>query len=84
MAQRHRTVREIWYFLQGRGQVWRERADTEQVADVGSGHCLIIEVGTHFQFRNMGTETLTFIIATVPTWPGQEAVAVGGLWEPAR
>src|SRR5215210_4969390 len=75
VAQRHKTVGEIWYFVQGLGQVWRKSADKEQegcVIDVSPGKCLTIERGEHFQFRNTGAEPLTLIIATIPSWPGPE------------
>ena len=77
----HKTVEEIWYFLSGRGEVWRKNEEGEQVTEVFPGICLTIPLGTGFQFRNTGEEPLRFIIATVPPWPGpQEAVAVPGKW----
>jgi len=85
-AQRHKTVGEIWYFVQGLGQVWRKSAGEERedcVVDVSPGRCLTIEPGEHLQFRNTGEEPLTLIIATIPSWPGrQEAEVVEGRWQP--
>ncbi|VVB90299.1 Cupin domain protein [uncultured archaeon] len=82
----HKTVEEIWFFIQGNGQVWRKQGDREEVVDVDPGTCLTIPTGTHFQFRNTGSESLSFIIATMPPWPGkQEAVKVQkGYWELRR
>jgi mannose-6-phosphate isomerase-like protein (cupin superfamily) len=84
VAQRHKTVGEIWYFVQGLGQVWRKSAGEEQedcTVDVSPGRCLTIEPGEHFQFRNTGAEPLTLIIATIPSWPGpEEAEKVDGRW----
>jgi mannose-6-phosphate isomerase-like protein (cupin superfamily) len=82
VAQRHKSVGEIWYCLQGLGQVWRKPPQRKPTTvDVGPGRCLTIEAGTHFQFRNTGAEPLTFIIATIPSWPGpEEAVKVKGCW----
>jgi mannose-6-phosphate isomerase-like protein (cupin superfamily) len=84
-AQHHKTVGEIWYCVQGLGQVWRKSAGEEQqeeTVDVSSGRCLTIELGEHFQFRNTGAEPLTFIIATIPSWPGpEEAEEVEGRWQ---
>jgi mannose-6-phosphate isomerase-like protein (cupin superfamily) len=84
VAQRHKTVGEIWYFVQGLGQVWRRSAGEEQkecTVDVSPGRCLTIEPREHFQFRNTGAEPLTFIIATIPSWPGpEEAEEVQGRW----
>jgi mannose-6-phosphate isomerase-like protein (cupin superfamily) len=87
VPQRHKTVGEIWYFVQGLGQVWRKSAGEEQegrVVDVAPGQCLTIEPGEHFQFRNTGAEPLTLIIATIPSWPGcEDAVEVEGHWQSA-
>jgi mannose-6-phosphate isomerase-like protein (cupin superfamily) len=83
LAQRHKTVGEIWYFVHGKGEVWRKKGEAEQVDEVGPGHSLSIEAGTHFQFRNTGREPLELITATIPAWPGpQEAVEVRGVWQP--
>ena len=80
-AVRHRTVEEVWYFLGGQGQVWRKRGEVEEVTDVRPGTALSIPAGTHFQFRATGPEPLTFVITTVPPWPGaDEAVPVPGVW----
>jgi mannose-6-phosphate isomerase-like protein (cupin superfamily) len=84
VAQRHKTVGEIWYFVQGLGQVWRKSAGGKQeecTVDVSPGRCLTIEPGEHFQFRNTGAEPLTLVIATIPSWPGpEEAEEVEGRW----
>ena len=84
-AVRHRTVEEIWYFVSGRGEMWREQdghaADTLQVA---AGTCLTIPLGTSFQFRTIGDEPLAAIGVTMPPWPGEgEAVVVDGPWTPS-
>ena len=81
-AVTHRTVEEVWYILQGRGQVWRKSESAESVVDVQPGVSLNITVGTHFQFRNTGTEPLCIIIVTIPPWPGEdEAVRVEDYWD---
>ena len=81
-AVTHKTVEEIWYFLQGQGEVWRKQDDQEGcVTEVKPGICLTIPLGTHFQFRNTGEENLCFVIATMPPWPGKdEAYEVEGYW----
>ena len=77
----HRTVEEVWYFLEGAGQVWRRQGDEERVVDVGPGVSLSIPVGAHFQFRVTGGGPLRFVIVTMPPWPGaDEAYAVPGPW----
>ncbi len=79
----HRTVEEIWYFLSGRGEMWRKLNGQEEIVAVGSGVSISIPVGTQFQFRNLGNEPLTAIGATMPPWPGDaEASLVEGIWPP--
>ena len=80
-AVAHRTVEEIWYFLTGRGKIWRRLGDEESIIDVGPGVCLTIPLGAHFQFRAVGELPLAFIAVTMPSWPGMdEAFRVDGPW----
>jgi mannose-6-phosphate isomerase-like protein (cupin superfamily) len=81
-AVTHRTVEEIWFFLGGRGAMWRKQGSREEVVPVEPGVCLTIPLGTHFQFRCFGYEPLSAIGITMPPWPGEdEATAVVGEWE---
>jgi mannose-6-phosphate isomerase-like protein (cupin superfamily) len=83
VAVAHRTIEEIWFFVNGRGQMWRKLGDQEQVVAVESGVCLTIPVGTHFQFRSFGYEPLAAIGVTMPPWPGAgESYEVHGRWTP--
>jgi mannose-6-phosphate isomerase-like protein (cupin superfamily) len=83
IAVAHRMVEEIWYFVGGRGEMWRKQGDREEVVAVDAGICVTIPVGTHFQFRSSGNEPLTFLAMTMPPWPGDdEAYEVAGKWEP--
>ena len=50
----HRTVEEIWFFVGGRGEMWRAHDEREEVVEVESGIALTIPVGTRFQFRALG------------------------------
>jgi mannose-6-phosphate isomerase-like protein (cupin superfamily) len=79
----HRTVEEIWYCIDGDGEVWRKQDDWEEVTRFFPGVSLTIPTGTHLQFHNTGETPLRFIIATMPPWPGAgEAVKLeGGYWE---
>ena len=78
-ATRHRTVEEIWYFVSGRGQMWRSQDGRTEIVDVDPGTCLTIPLGTSFQFRALGFEPLAAIGATMPNWPGpDEAIMVDG------
>ena len=85
LAVRHRTVEEVWYFLGGRGEVWRKLGGEEQVVAVQAGVSLIVPTGAHFQFRAIGAEPLTFVIVTMPPWPCEaEATRVADYWPVPR
>ncbi|MEK7204633.1 MAG: cupin domain-containing protein [candidate division NC10 bacterium] len=82
-AVAHRTVEEIWYFVNGRGEMWRKLYDQEEVVPVDPGVCVTIPAGTHFQFRSLGDDPLGVIGVTLPPWPGEtEAYEVAGKWTP--
>jgi mannose-6-phosphate isomerase-like protein (cupin superfamily) len=79
----HRTIEEVWYFLGGRGEMWRASGSDEEVVELRQDTCLTIPVGTRFQFRSFGFEPLSAIAVTMPPWPGEgEAVATDGPWIP--
>ncbi len=81
LAIAHRTVEEVWFVTEGRGQVWRKHGGHEAVVDVEPGSALTIPTGAHFQFRATGPEPLCFVMCTMPPWPGaQEAVRVPDHW----
>jgi mannose-6-phosphate isomerase-like protein (cupin superfamily) len=83
IATTHKTVEEIWFFLSGRGQMWRRTEGDEEVVAVDPGVCLTIPLGTHFQFRSFDYEPLAAIGVTMPPWPGEgEATLVEGKWKP--
>jgi len=44
-ATMHRTVEEIWYFLAGRGEMWREQEARAEIVEVSPGLCLTIPLG---------------------------------------
>lgn len=82
-AVTHRTVDEIWYVLEGRGEMWRKQGDTEEVIELEPGVCLTIPLGTHFQFRASTVDAVSVLGVTMPPWPGpDEAVVVDGPWRP--
>jgi mannose-6-phosphate isomerase-like protein (cupin superfamily) len=81
-AVTHQTVEEIWFFLSGRGEMWRKQEGREEVVPVEPGVGLTIPLGTHFQFRSFGYEPLAALGVTMPPWPGEgEAIMVQGKWE---
>jgi mannose-6-phosphate isomerase-like protein (cupin superfamily) len=81
IAVAHRTIEEIWYFIGGRGEMWRKQGEREEVVAVEPGVCLTIPLGTQFQFRALGDEPLAAVAVTMPPWPGDgEAYEVVGTW----
>jgi mannose-6-phosphate isomerase-like protein (cupin superfamily) len=82
-AVMHDTVEEIWYFLSGRGQMWRQQDGYSAIVEVHANVSLTIPVRTRFQFRSLGNEPLRAIGVTMPPWPGDgEALVVAGPWHP--
>ena len=80
-AVAHRTVEELWYFLRGRGEMWRSFEGLSEVVEVERDVCISIPVGTSFQFRALEGEPLAAVGVTMPPWPGpDEAVLVEGAW----
>lgn len=44
---------------------------------------MTIPLGTQFQFRSFGDEPVSFILVTMPPWPGADEVyEVSGRWTP--
>ena len=82
IAVAHRTIEEIWYFLSGRGEMWRKQGEREEVVAIAPGLCLTIPCGAQFQFRSFGSESLEAVGVAMPPWPGEgEAYPVEGKWE---
>ena len=85
----HKTVEEIWYVLEGAGQVWRcppgvEPGNVSPVA-VQAGDALTIPTRWHFQFASRKDAPLKFLCYTAPPWPGAseaQSAPVGGLGLP--
>ena len=83
IAVAHRTAEEIWYIVNGRGEMWRKLKDQEEVVPIDPGVCITLPVGTHFQVRSLGSGPLAAIGVTMPPWPGEgEAYEVPGKWTP--
>jgi mannose-6-phosphate isomerase-like protein (cupin superfamily) len=80
-AVAHRTVEEVWYFLAGKGRMWRCSGEREEVTEVVPGLSLAIPLGTRFQLRNDGEAPLAAVAISMPPWPGEnEAYFVEGRW----
>ncbi len=81
-AVRHRSVEEIWYVLDGNGEMWRGAGDEQSYASLAAGVCLTIPRGVSFQFRATGAGALEVVATTMPPWPGpDEAEFVEGPWK---
>jgi mannose-6-phosphate isomerase-like protein (cupin superfamily) len=85
----HRNVEELWYFLEGEGEVWRCPPDVEphnaEPVTVRPGDALVIPARWYFQFRSTGDAALRFLCYTSPPWPGADEahpVEHGGPWPP--
>ena len=72
----HRTVEEVWYVLEGEGQVWRCSPDNDPSAigpvAVAPGDALTIPTRWRFQFSASGNGPLRFLCVTMPPWPGPD------------
>jgi mannose-6-phosphate isomerase-like protein (cupin superfamily) len=83
-AVRHRTVEELWFVVDGTGEMWRRHGDDEVVTHLQRGASLAIPVGTAFQFRAANGAALQIVGVTMPPWPGDdEAIVVEGRWPPS-
>jgi mannose-6-phosphate isomerase-like protein (cupin superfamily) len=83
-AQKHRSVEEIWYVLDGEGELWRGApAAGEEVVELVPGRAATIPPHTGFQFRCTTERPLQLLIGTFPRWPGpDEAEPASGTWPP--
>jgi|SRR5436190_1931034 len=82
-AVAHKTIEEIWYFVRGRGRMWRRLGNAEEITEVMPGVSISIPTETQFQFRSDSNEPLEAVGVTMPPWPGvDEAVVIEGVWEP--
>jgi mannose-6-phosphate isomerase-like protein (cupin superfamily) len=80
-AVAHHQVEELWYILNGRGELWRRQAGREETVALSPGTCLSIPAGTHFQFRAADGAPLMAVGVTMPPWPGDaEAYEIPGPW----
>ena len=81
VAVAHHTVDELWFFIAGRGRLWRKLGDDESIVEAVAGVSIAIPAGTRFQFRCDGDMALEAVGVTMPPWPGMdEAHAVEGTW----
>ena len=84
----HQMVEEIWYVLEGQGQVWRcppgDEPSAVEPVSVGPGDALTIPTLWRFQFSAYAAAPLRFLCYTCPPWPGEDEAQPeerGGLGE---
>ena len=86
----HRQVEEIWYVLDGHGDVWRcppevQGPQTVDPVAVKPGDALAIPPRWRFQFRASRDAPLRILCFTSPPWPGPDEAQPaenGGPWLP--
>jgi mannose-6-phosphate isomerase-like protein (cupin superfamily) len=79
----HATVSEFWHVLSGEGQIWRRDDNVEEITTLERGVSIDIPVGTAFQYRCTGIDSLEFLCISMPRWPGDtEATVIEGPWIP--
>ncbi len=82
-AVSHRTVEELWFVVAGCGEIWRRQGARQEIVALIPGQSLTIPLGTAFQFRALGDQTLDIVGVTLPPWLGpEEAIMVDGPWTP--
>jgi mannose-6-phosphate isomerase-like protein (cupin superfamily) len=80
-AVRHRNVEEIWYCVEGDGELWRGGLQPHETVSLTPGTSVVIPSRTAFQFRSVSPTALKLIIVTMPPWPGsEEAEPATGHW----
>ena len=83
IAVRHASVEELWFVVQGRGEMWLG-GDTAELVVLEPGVSVRISALTPFQFRSLGPEPLAAVAVTMPPWPTdrEEALPADGPWSP--
>lgn len=83
----HKQVEEVWYILEGSGNVWRCPPGTAPAlanpVEVTPGDAVTIPTGWRFQFRAGAEGRLRFLCVTCPPWPGADEAQPapdGGYW----
>jgi mannose-6-phosphate isomerase-like protein (cupin superfamily) len=70
---RARTVEEIWYVIEGRGEISRRQGTRDPWVDMLlPGTAVDIGTGITFQFRCTSEKRLRLLLLTLPRWPGAD------------
>ena len=79
---RHPERDELWYVIDGGGEMWRQQDERSSIEPLAPGTCVSIPCNTAFQCR-AGSGGMTVIAVTLPAWSGDtNAVAAVGPWKP--
>ena len=77
----HPELDELWYVIDGAGEMWRKKDQMSSIDPLGPGTCVSIPRHTAFQCR-AGRAGMTVIAVTLPAWSGDSnAIAAMGPWE---
>lgn len=81
-ASRHKTVSQIWYVLEGKGEMWLQSPEQKEIlTPLTPGVSLTVPLGYAFQFRNMGGGDLNIMIVNTTPWSGDgELIPVENHW----
>ncbi len=80
-AVRHPDLDELWYVIDGCGELWRQQGGASSIESLGPGTCISIPRNTEFQCR-AGKAGMTVIAVTLPAWSDDaNAVSVTGHWQ---
>jgi mannose-6-phosphate isomerase-like protein (cupin superfamily) len=60
-------VGELFYVLEGEGELWRRTGQVEDVTKLFAGRCVSIPPGLDYQYRALG-ESMEFLVTTMPRW----------------
>ncbi len=68
----HQTVEEVWYVVDGIGEIWRRNSKNEVFTSLTPGMCLTIPLATSFQFRALPESSVSIFAVTIPAWPTEK------------
>ena len=78
-------ISELWMILSGVGLMWMKQENgDESITFMHPKRSISIPDRCTFQFWNFSNQVLTFVLATMPPWPGDSAaIKAEGIW-PAK
>ncbi len=80
---RHRRVDEVWYVVDGDGELWLSDEAGSAIVELRAGVAVSIPVGTTFQVSVAEAAPLAVVGVTIPPWPPEgDADIVDGHWTP--